>query len=83
MPRAVGAAFGYAGRVPLPPLNGVRIVRLPGHRFRVELTEAIAPARDANGRIDVQGTMQIITSVVEQWVREHPEQWLWLHRRWR
>ncbi|HWX82606.1 MAG TPA: hypothetical protein VNZ48_03310, partial [Xanthobacteraceae bacterium] len=29
------------------------------------------------------GTMQAITSVVEGWVREYPEQWLWLHRRWR
>jgi KDO2-lipid IV(A) lauroyltransferase len=65
------------------PIHGVRIIRLPGHRFRVELTEAVTPARDAEGRIDVQGTMQIITSIVEQWVREHPEQWLWLHRRWR
>ena len=40
-------------------------------------------ARDADGKIDVAGTMQAITSVVEGWVREHPEQWLWLHRRWR
>jgi KDO2-lipid IV(A) lauroyltransferase len=27
--------------------------------------------------------MQAITAVIEGWVREHPEQWLWLHRRWR
>jgi len=27
--------------------------------------------------------MQAITSVVEGWVREYPEQWLWVHRRWR
>jgi Kdo2-lipid IVA lauroyltransferase/acyltransferase len=27
--------------------------------------------------------MQVITAVIESWVREHPEQWLWLHRRWR
>ena len=37
----------------------------------------------AEGKIDVAGTMQAITSVIEGWVREHPEQWLWVHRRWR
>ena len=65
------------------PVHGVRIIRLPGHRFRGELTDEVEPVRDANGLIDVQGTMQTITSVVEGWIREHPEQWLWLHRRWR
>ncbi|MBV9532247.1 MAG: lipid A biosynthesis lauroyl acyltransferase [Bradyrhizobium sp.] len=65
------------------PVHGVRIIRMPGHRFRGELTDEVEPVRDANGLIDVQGTMQAITSVVEAWIREHPEQWLWLHRRWR
>jgi Kdo2-lipid IVA lauroyltransferase/acyltransferase len=65
------------------PIHGTRIVRLPGHRFTAELTEEIKPARDAQGKIDVAGTMQIVTNVIEGWVREHPEQWLWLHRRWR
>jgi KDO2-lipid IV(A) lauroyltransferase len=27
--------------------------------------------------------MQAMTRVVESWVLEHPEQWLWMHRRWR
>ncbi len=65
------------------PIHGVRIIRLPGHRFRAELSEEVQPVRDASGQIDVQGTMQAITSVVEGWVREYPDQWLWLHRRWR
>jgi len=65
------------------PIHGVRIIRLPGHRFRAELTEEIPPVRDANGEIDIQGTMQAITSVIEGWIREYPDQWLWLHRRWR
>jgi KDO2-lipid IV(A) lauroyltransferase len=66
------------------PIHGTRIVRLADpHRFRVDLTEAIEPARDAAGRIDIAGTMQAITSVIEGWIREHPEQWLWVHRRWR
>jgi KDO2-lipid IV(A) lauroyltransferase len=65
------------------PIHGVRAIRLPGERFRAEISEAIEAPRDAGGSIEVQATMQAITSVVEGWVREHPEQWLWLHRRWR
>jgi KDO2-lipid IV(A) lauroyltransferase len=65
------------------PVHGVRMIRLPGNRFRAELTEEVPPVRDASGRIDIQGTTQAITNVIEGWVREYPEQWLWLHRRWR
>jgi len=65
------------------PIHGTRVVRLPGHRFRAELSEEIKPVRDASNKIDIAGTMQIITSVIESWIREHPEQWLWMHRRWR
>jgi KDO2-lipid IV(A) lauroyltransferase len=65
------------------PIYGTRVIRLPGNRFRGEISEEVKPVRDAQGRIDVQGTMQAITDVVEAWVREHPQQWLWLHRRWR
>jgi len=65
------------------PIHGVRIIRLPGHRFRAELSEEVQPVRDNSGQIDVQGTTQAITSVIEGWIREYPDQWLWLHRRWR
>jgi KDO2-lipid IV(A) lauroyltransferase len=66
------------------PIHGTRIIRLPERdRFRAEITGPIEPARDAQGKVDVRGTMQVITSMIEGWVREHPEQWLWMHRRWR
>ena len=66
------------------PIRGVRVVRRPdGNSFWGEMTDEITPVRDADGKIDIQGTMQVITGIVEAWVREHPEQWLWLHRRWR
>jgi Kdo2-lipid IVA lauroyltransferase/acyltransferase len=65
------------------PIHGARIIRLPGNRFRAELSEEVQPVRNAAGEIDIQGTMQAITSVVEGWIREYPDQWLWLHRRWR
>jgi len=48
------------------PIHGTRVVRLPDrHRFRVDLTEAIEPVREADGRVDIAGTMQAITSVIE------------------
>jgi KDO2-lipid IV(A) lauroyltransferase len=65
------------------PIHGVRIIRLPGHRFRAELSEEVKPVRTADGKVDVQATMQAVTSVLEGWIREYPDQWLWLHRRWR
>ena len=66
------------------PIYGTRAIRLPdGNHFRGELTEEIVPVRNADGIIDIHATTQKIATVIEGWVREHPEQWLWLHRRWR
>jgi Kdo2-lipid IVA lauroyltransferase/acyltransferase len=65
------------------PIYGGRIVRLPGGSFRLDITDPIPAPRDAAGKIDVAAAMQVITGVIEGWVREHPEQWLWLQRRWR
>lgn len=65
------------------PVHGSRVIRLNGARFRIELTPPIVMPRDANGEIDVTGAMQAMTDVVADWVREHPEQWMWMHRRWR
>ena len=65
------------------PVDGVRVIRLPNRRFRIELTPPLELPRDAAGEIDVRGAMAMMTAVVDGWVREYPEQWLWMHRRWR
>lgn len=65
------------------PVHGVRVIRLPGHRFRLQLTPPIELPRRPDGQVDIQGAMAAMTEVVEGWVREYPEQWLWMHRRWR
>jgi KDO2-lipid IV(A) lauroyltransferase len=66
------------------PIRGARIVRQPdGHHFWGEVSEPLDLPRDAEGRVDVAATMQAITTMIEGWVHEHPEQWLWQHRRWR
>lgn len=65
------------------PVHGARAIRLPGGRFRLELTEELVLPRDAEGKVDVQATTALVNQVIEGWVREHPGQWLWMHRRWR
>lgn len=65
------------------PVIGVRVIRLPDRRFRLLAEGPFELPRDAAGQVDVPATTQMITGVVERWVREHPDQWLWFHRRWR
>jgi KDO2-lipid IV(A) lauroyltransferase len=66
------------------PIYGMRVVRKPdGNSFWGEVSDPVEPVRDGSGRVEIKGTMQAITSVIEGWIRQYPEQWLWLHRRWR
>lgn len=65
------------------PVHGARAIREKDGGFRLELTEAVALPRDAKGRVDVEAATALMNRIVEGWVREHPGQWLWMHRRWR
>lgn len=65
------------------PVHGFRAIRLPGNRIQVEFTDEIPMPRGADGKIDIAAAMQAITATIENWIRERPEQWLWLQRRWR
>ncbi len=62
------------------PVYGARVVRLPDQRYRFELVGPLEFPKDAAGKIDVQRAMQTVFSVIEGWIREHPEQWMWIHR---
>jgi Kdo2-lipid IVA lauroyltransferase/acyltransferase len=54
------------------PIHGVRIIGLPGQRFRANLPKEVSPVRDTSEQVDIQGTTQAITSVVEGWICEYP-----------
>jgi KDO2-lipid IV(A) lauroyltransferase len=59
-----------------------RCIRLPNNRFRLEVEEKLTLPRDAGGHVDIAATTQLLADVVERWVREHPGQWMWFHKRW-
>jgi len=64
------------------PVVPVRVKRLTGARFQVIALPPMefTPTGDRNA--DVLAFMTRVNAIIEDWVRETPEQWLWLHNRW-
>lgn len=58
-------------------------IRLPGACFRLTLEDKLPIARDAKGSVDQLALTQSINDRVENWVRAHPGQWMWFHKRWK
>ncbi len=65
------------------PIYGIWVQREKGTRFKITVTPPIdIPASGSKGE-RVRIIVTRINCLVESWVRECPDQWLWLHRRWR
>jgi len=60
----------------------VRVDRLPGARFRVTCEPALDYAKTEDTKTDTFALMRQCNAVLERWIRERPDQWFWLHRRW-
>lgn len=52
-------------------------------RFLLKIEEPLAFERSGNDEQDVRRLTQLFTSVIEKYVRRYPDQWLWIHRRWK
>lgn len=63
------------------PLLAFRVLRLPGTRFRLEV-EPIDVSRSGRLADDIRITTERINARFSDWIREHPDHWMWTHRRW-
>ena len=63
-------------------LQPMSVVRLPGVRFRVTAHEPIVLERTGDRSADIARGVQAVTRFVEDRVREVPEDWFWVHKRW-
>jgi len=64
------------------PILIVRTLRQPRSHFRFEW-KVLQPIRGSASREqDVTATTALIQSCFEDWVRERPGEWMWVHRRW-
>lgn len=66
-------------KVPLVPLS---LKRLAGARFRMTVHEALPLDYDADEKAEVAASVHRINQFMEARIREAPEQWFWVHKRW-
>ncbi len=74
------AVFHLRTGAPLVPLFNVR---LPGDYHRIEILPPMQFEPSENLQADSQRIMQALHDVLETYVRRYPDQWLWLHDRWK
>ena len=73
------AQFALRFRCPVIPVYSVR---LGPARFRVICEPPLALPATNDRTADVYALSLAMNAMLERWIREQPECWLWLHRRW-
>jgi len=59
-----------------------RVERLRGAHFRLTICPPLDLPKSGDRAADVLALMTAVNATLEAWIRERPEQWFWLHRRW-
>jgi KDO2-lipid IV(A) lauroyltransferase len=52
-------------------------------KYRVHFEPALTLVRTGDKEADVRANTALFTGAIEQFVRRYPDQWLWVHRRWK
>jgi len=60
------------------PLLPIRCIRKKQGGFIVDIGAPV-PVKDR----DVMAVLTDVHHILEDWIKEYPEQWLWVHRRWK
>jgi KDO2-lipid IV(A) lauroyltransferase len=59
-----------------------RVERLEGAHFRLTIHPPLEVPKSGERAADIAALMQAVNQTLERWIRDRPEQWFWLHRRW-
>jgi Kdo2-lipid IVA lauroyltransferase/acyltransferase len=52
-------------------------------KYRLGFQPAVELSRTGDEESDILENTALFTRIVEEWVRAHPDQWLWIHKRWK
>jgi KDO2-lipid IV(A) lauroyltransferase len=93
--KAEGAFVDFFGRPAFTPTGAAILARKtgavlaaaavqrtsPGHHL-IRLKEIEFASSDDEDRVIIEAT-QAVTWQLEKWIRDFPEQWVWIHKRWK
>ncbi len=83
--KVTGTAAGlalFSLRTGVPVVTGYTFRKRDG-RMVIVFEPAIVPVSTGNLDQDIANLTQTYTNKIEEIVRKHPDQWMWLHRRWK
>lgn len=63
-------------------LYPARSERIKGTKFKVTIYPPLNIKPSGNNKKDIENILKRINKDIENWIRERPEQWLWIHNRW-
>ncbi len=63
----------------LPAFN----IREKNGRYRVIIEPEISLISTGDKNLDILQNTQVFNQIIEKYIRAYPDQWLWLHRRWK
>ncbi|MEA3365946.1 MAG: lysophospholipid acyltransferase family protein, partial [Candidatus Hydrogenedentes bacterium] len=77
---AAPAMLAARAKVPVHPLS---MVRQPDGTYVLRIYPPLDLVTEGGLRANLLGNSQQCQDAIEALVREYPEQWLWIHRRWK
>lgn len=64
------------------PLVPTQVERLGGARFRVTFYPPMEKPDTGDKKADIAALTTEVNRHIGDWIKQHPEQWLWVHNRW-
>ena len=74
--------FRFARLADCPIIAGLSVRQADG-TYRLEMPGPLRVARDLPPEVAEEEALARATVLLEEAVRRHPEQWFWMHRRWK
>jgi KDO2-lipid IV(A) lauroyltransferase len=64
-------------------LPGFMLWEQAQRRYVLHFGPQLSFTRSNNAEADILAATQLCTHAIESWIQRYPDQWLWIHRRWK